>query len=71
MALPRGAMALSAVCGCGISLSYSLTIFAFQGLVVKGIVKEYLFVMLMPSHSHRETFCHIEFHLLIGFPLSY
>ena len=28
---------------------------------VKGIVKEYLFVMLIPSHSHRVTFGHIEF----------
>ena len=27
MALPRGDMGLSAVCDCGISLSYSLTIF--------------------------------------------
>ena len=27
MALPRGGMGLSAVCDCGISLSYSLTIF--------------------------------------------
>ena len=27
VALPRGAMGLSAVCDCGISLSYSLTIF--------------------------------------------
>ena len=27
MALPRGAMGLSAVCDCGISCSYSLTIF--------------------------------------------
>ena len=27
MALPRGALGLSAVCDCGISLSYSLTIF--------------------------------------------
>ena len=42
----------------------------FQGLVVKGIVKEYVFVMLMPSHSHWVTFGHIEFHLPIGFPLS-
>ena len=29
VALPRGAMGLSAVCGCGISWSYSLTIFDF------------------------------------------
>ena len=43
----------------------------FQGLVVKGIVKEYLLAMLMPSHSHGVTLCHIEFHLPIGFPLSY
>ena len=27
MALPRGALGLSAVCDCGISCSYSLTIF--------------------------------------------
>ena len=26
----------------------------FQGLVVKGIMKEYVFVMLMPSHSLME-----------------
>ena len=25
--------------------------------------------MLMPSHSHRETFGDIKFHLPIGFPL--
>ena len=30
----------------------------------------HLFVILMPSHSHRVTFGHIEFHLPIGFPLS-
>ena len=29
VALPRGAMGLSAVCDCGISLSYSLIIFDF------------------------------------------
>ena len=28
MALPRSAMGLSAVCDCGISLSYSITIYA-------------------------------------------
>ena len=38
--------------------------------VAKGIVKEYLFVRLMLSHSHRVTFGHIEFHLPYGFPLS-
>ena len=37
---------------------------------MEGIVKEYVFVMLMPSHSHGVTFGHIEFHLPIGFPLS-
>ena len=42
----------------------------FQGLVVKGIVEEYVFVMLIPSQSHWVTFGHIEFHLPIGFPLS-
>ena len=42
----------------------------FQSLVVKGVIKENLFVMLMPSHSHRVTFGHIELHLPIGFPLS-
>ena len=31
MALPRGIMGLSAVCDCGITLSYSLTIFAKTG----------------------------------------
>ena len=30
VALPRGAMELSAVCDCGLSLSYSLTIFVFN-----------------------------------------
>ena len=30
VALPRGAMRLPAVCDCGISWSYSLTIFAFS-----------------------------------------
>ena len=28
---------------------------------MKGIVKEYVFVMLMPSHSHGVTFGHIDF----------
>ena len=41
----------------------------FPSLVVKGRVKEYVFVMLMPSHSHGVTFGHIEFHLPISFPL--
>ena len=43
---------------------------AFQGFVVVGIVKEYVFVMLMPSQSHGVAFGHIEFHLPIGFPFS-
>ena len=30
VALPRGVMGLSAVCDCGISLSYSLTSFALE-----------------------------------------
>ena len=34
MTLPRGVMGLSAVCDCGISRSYSLSVFA-QGMVVK------------------------------------
>ena len=38
---------------------------------MKGIVKEYLLAMLMQSHSHGVTLGHIEFHLPIGFPLSY
>ena len=38
---------------------------------MKGIVTEYVFVMLMPSHSHGVTFGHIEFHLPIGSPLFY
>ena len=38
---------------------------------MKGVIKKNLFVMLMPSHSHRVTFGHIELHLPIGFPLSY
>ena len=37
---------------------------------MKGVIKDNLFVMLMPSHSHRVTFGHIELHLPIGFPLS-
>ena len=32
--------------------------------------KENLFVMLIPSHSHRVTFGHSELHLPIRFPLS-
>ena len=35
-----------------------------------GIDKQYLFVVLMPSHFQRVTFGHIEFHLTIGAPLS-
>ena len=38
---------------------------------MKGIIKENLFVMLMPSHSHGVTFGNIELHLPIGFPLPY
>ena len=41
-----------------------------QGLFVKGVIKENLYVMLMPGHSHRMTFGHIELHLPISFPLS-
>ena len=41
----------------------------FQGLVVKGIVKEYVFAMLMPSRSHGVTFGHIE--LSIHFNLKH
>ena len=46
-------------------------------LVVKGVIKENLFVMLMPSHSHRVTFGHIElcfgiqFYLLLSAYLSF
>ena len=32
MALPRGALGLSAVCDCGISRSYALTIFVHAGI---------------------------------------
>ena len=35
-------------------------------LVVYGIVEVNLFVMLMPSHSHRVAFGHIEFHLPVA-----
>ena len=35
---------------------------------MKGIIEENLFVMLVPSHSHRVTFGHIELHLPIIFP---
>ena len=64
------------------TINHSVTIFllntnieycrlnVFQDLVVKGIVKENAFVMLMQSHSHGVIFGHIEFHLPIGFPLS-
>ena len=34
--------------------------------VVYGIVEMNLFVILMPSHSHRVKFGYIEFHLLIA-----
>ena len=44
-------------------------VFSIQSLSMKGIIKENLFLMLMPSHSHRVTFGHIELHLPIGFPL--
>ena len=37
---------------------------------MKGIFKEYVFVMLMPSHSHGVTFGYIEFHLPISLQLS-
>ena len=30
---------------------------------MKGVIKENLIVMLMPSHSHRVTFGHIDLHL--------
>ena len=35
VALPRGAMGFSAVCDCGISGSYSLTIFEGKGAKLK------------------------------------
>ena len=37
---------------------------------MKGIVNEYVFVMLMQINSQGVTFGHIEFHLPFGFPLS-
>ena len=36
MALPRGAVGLSAVCDCGISCSYSLTIFGLVNVYQDG-----------------------------------
>ena len=39
--------------------------FADRKFGCEGNSKEYLFVVLMPSHSKRVTFGHIEFHLSI------
>ena len=39
MALPRGAMGLSAVCECGISCSYSLTILGILVKMFKNVTK--------------------------------
>ena len=50
--------------------SYTKVFYWLNVSVVKGMVKEYVFVMLMPSHSHGVTFGHMEFNLPIGFPLS-
>ena len=45
VALPRGAMDLSAVCDCGISWSYSLTIFAVAPILCWGLVLGHCFVL--------------------------
>ena len=48
VALPRGAMGLSAVCDCGISRSYSLTIFA---VILLG-KRELVVLLLLCSKCH-------------------
>ena len=46
VALPRGVMGLSAVCDCGISRSYSLTIFGCVPFSDAKCINEFLFVCL-------------------------
>ena len=55
MALPRGAMGLSAVCDCGISLSYSVSIFYYFDIYFLWPTSP---IML---HVHTETQCHLPF----------
>ena len=51
MALPRGAMELSAECDCGISLSYSLTIFDNRKKIMEYVnLHEGAFTK---GHSHK------------------
>ena len=46
VALPHGAMALSAVCDCGFSLSYSLTIFGRNDPIWSSLI----IVQMVPVH---------------------
>ena len=49
MALPRGATGLSAVCDCGISRSYSLTIFIYLDIKYdpKLLIVEFHFIAIL------------------------
>ena len=42
----------------------------FQSLLMQSVVMNDLFVLVIPSHSHRVTFGNIELHLPIGLPES-
>ena len=57
VALPRGAMGLSAVCDCGISWSYSLTIFN----IVEDCVKNWIFMIFHSKsifhYNHQMSIC--------------
>ena len=46
-ALPRDATGLSAVCDCGISSSYSLTIFGIDHCIYQGITGYYIQINVM------------------------
>ena len=53
-ALPRGTIGLSAVCDCGISLSYSLTIFIVVNVLTNMIKREKMIKREREKERERE-----------------
>ena len=76
MALPRGAMGLSAVCDCDISWSYSLTIFYFKYTLY--LISNFLYFILlyiiksgMKAIDIKYQLCHSFFSIYLSvFQLS-
>ena len=54
------------LCDCYTKMFCGLNV--FQSLLMQSVVLNDLFVWVMPSHSHRMTFGHIEFHMPLGLP---